>query len=302
MRIAKGMSAFWLVLALFATGCAQPYFEKASVSNEISSTDSDSSVINGSPVATTDPIARTVVAIYDTELKSLCTGSILSASLIVTAGHCFNMDPTKLVLIFGTQLPNERAGKPVVRRVVDGRVNARYVQVNELLEKNPRINPDSIKDWRDIAILKFAGGLPPGFAPAPMLTEASALQNGAVVTLAGYGEIDGKNKIGSDELRKVDVKVYNAAYSTTEVVLDQRFGKGACRGDSGGPAYVTVKGQKLLFGVTSRGVQDTKNDCSQFSVYTNLLSQTAWMAAQAKSLSGPVSGSRKIAGDEPSLN
>jgi secreted trypsin-like serine protease len=186
--------------------------------------------------------------------------------------------------------------------VIDGRVNARYVQVNNTLEKNPRLNPDTIKDWRDISILKFAGGLPPGFVPASLLTDATALKNGTVVTLAGYGEIDGKNKIGSEELRRVDVKISNAAYSPTEVQIDQRSGRGACHGDSGGPAYVTVGTRKFLFGVTSRGVQDIKNDCSQFSVYTNVLSQAQWMTAQAKALAGPVTGARKIAENDPEIH
>ncbi len=280
------------LMLLFAAGlisCAKPEasFSDASASS-LSESNADGGIIGGVPVAGADPIAGTVVAVYDNEQKALCTGSIISSNLVVTAGHCFNQDPTKLVLIFGTQLPNATGSgpKPILRRVVDGRVNPRYLQVNAILEKNPKTDPDSINDWGDISILKFEGGLPAGYSAAQILTTATALVNGAPVTLAGYGEIDGKKQTPSTDLRKVDVTIANARFSATEVQMDQRQGRGACHGDSGGPAYILNGGKRFLFGVTSRGSLDKNNDCSQFSVYTNIVAQMNWLKAQAQALNG----------------
>lgn len=281
-------SVFALLLFFAANliSCAKPDLSKSETTeNSVSESSADGGIIGGVSVADSDPIAGTVVAIYDTELKSLCTGSILSDKFVVTAGHCFNKNPSKLVLIFGTQLPTAKGPKPVLRRVTDGRVNARYLQVDAMLEKSPQTSPDSIKDWGDISILKFEGGLPKGYSPAQLLTQTSALKNGATVTLAGYGEIDGKNQTPSPDLRKVNVIIANAKFSSTEVQLDQRSGRGACHGDSGGPAYIQVNGKRLLFGVTSRGSYDKNNDCSQFSVFTNLVAQSAWLKTQIQALS-----------------
>ena len=272
-----------LLTAMTLAACAKSGGNNSDQSASLG-TNSDSEIIGGESVNPIDPIAKTVVAIFDTEQKSLCTGSILSASLVVTAGHCFNADPTKLVLIFGTQLPSAAGPKPVVRRVVDGRVNPRYTQVNAVFEKNHKLDPDSIKEWGDISVLKFAGGLPPGFFAARVLNISAALKNGALVTLAGYGEINGPQHTPADRLRKVNVSISNAQFAPSEIQMDQRQGKGACHGDSGGPAYINIGGQNFLFGVTSRGSQDKANDCSQFAIYTSILGQMKWLVAQTNAL------------------
>ena len=80
-------------------------------------------------------------------------------------------------------------------------------------------------------------------------------------------------------LNKDDVLVAEPIWGSTEVMLDQTGGKGACHGDSGGPAYAMVNGQMQLFGITSRGVGDgTGPQCTHFSVYTNASAYASWIA------------------------
>ena len=54
-------------------------------------------IIGGAAVTDADPISKTVVAIYDTQQQSLCTGSILSQTLVITAGHCANKANPKAI-------------------------------------------------------------------------------------------------------------------------------------------------------------------------------------------------------------
>jgi secreted trypsin-like serine protease len=107
------------------------------------------------------------------------------------------------------------------------------------------------------------------------------------VTLAGYGvtewwpaESYGE---GAGILRRVDdIPMKNAMFSPTEVLLDQTKKKGACHGDSGGPAIVLSGDHYYLFGVTSRGYPPNgMDDCTSQSVYTNILSYMDWIADTA---------------------
>jgi secreted trypsin-like serine protease len=93
------------------------------------------------------------------------------------------------------------------------------------------------------------------------------------VTLAGYGEIDGRQHLGAKGLNKVQVTIADPNFAPSEVMMDQRNGKGACHGDSGGPAYATgANGQLFLFGATSRLVNDPNNTCGVYTVFSKLQS------------------------------
>jgi hypothetical protein len=136
-------------------------------------------------------------------------------------------------------------------------------------------------DTGDIALLRYKGTTPRGFIPLPLLkTQHLRIldqRRGALTLLAGYGISDGVQKTGSGILRMASARVADAKFSRTEVRLDQTQGKGACHGDSGGPAIVFVGGQAHVWGVTSRGVNDPKDDCSVSAVYTNAVAYEAWI-------------------------
>ena len=122
-------------------------------------------------------------------------------------------------------------------------------------------------DENDIALIRFQGGLPAGYAPAPLLgaDETDVLENGAEVTLAGFGRTIGDEsqlKKGEDDgsgvLRKVQTTIRDAHHGNTEVIVEQSDGKGACHGDSGGPAFVRGHdGTLKLFGVTEAAAPRT---------------------------------------------
>jgi secreted trypsin-like serine protease len=58
-------------------------------------------------------------------------------------------------------------------------------------------------------------------------------------------------------------------FSETEISFSSTDGSGACHGDSGGPAFATIKGQKVIVGITSR-TTDKSGGCHKDSVYTNV--------------------------------
>lgn len=160
---------------------------------------------------------------------------------------------------------------------------------------------DQGADNNDIALLKIDGQMPAGYQLAKILTDDSLIKAGASVTLAGFGvtsvtktPVDPKTypnleeAIASGEvscsydqtqcfivkhnneniLKKTDVQV-TALFGNTEVELNQSQGKGACHGDSGGPAFLNVSGVEYVWGVTSRGSGTNGiDDCSEMALYT----------------------------------
>jgi secreted trypsin-like serine protease len=218
------------------------------------------SIIGGTEVAENDKILQSVVAVYDRTGKQLCTGSLLENNLVVTAAHCISNG--EMYVFFGTAM-----GPTVPRRLID------LVAISPYWETR---NSEKFNTG-DIAIVHFQGTVPEGFKPAKLLKDKKILRKDLTVAVAGFGISNGVTGDGSGTLRKTTLNIADAKFSASEVLLDQTHGTGVCHGDSGGPAYVEINGEYLLWGVTSRGVMDEKNDCSQFTAFTSTLYYAGWI-------------------------
>lgn len=249
------------------------------VPSSISSSDTgdSESIIGGSVVSNAEGIAQSTVLLLDTEKGALCTGNIIAANLILTAAHCTQAHPERIIAIFSTRMPqsSQDLQKMVWRRIIGGKTSAAW----------PLLNASKDKEWGDIALLKFDGALPTGYKAAKLLANKAVLRNGMTVTLAGFGITDGIRHTDTDALRKVDVKFADVNFSSTELLMDQRQGRGACHGDSGGPALIKVAGSDVLVGVTSRGSKDPQDTCLQFSVYTSVVAHLNWIKKTSAELS-----------------
>lgn len=256
------------VLAGLATGlaaCGQPQ------QNAISGYDNQSgSIIGGQEATGSEDFTKTIVALYDVAQGSLCTASILSDSILVTAAHCVESEAKDLRVVFGVDL---EAQNIIVKPVESFQQSPLWAT-----RQNQELNTG------DIAVVKFSGGLPAGYVPATLLSDVKQLKNGQTTLLSGYGIDDGVKQTGAGRLRFVETTIQDTNYSKTEVLIDQKNGKGACHGDSGGPAYVDIGGRKLLWGVTSRGVNDPNNDCSVNAAYTSIPAYSAWVKKTADAL------------------
>ncbi len=227
--------------------------------------DSHDFIIGGQNVHVDDAIAAVSVALMNTDSGALCTATLLSESIAVTAAHCVDGRVEDMRLVFGVKLKGE------VRRV------QRVATPSNWLE-----HQDSEKNTGDIAILKFAGGIPESAAAADLMSSHEFL-NGEYVTLAGFGISKAASQKGHGILRWVEVRIEDAHYSSTEILLDQTDRKGACHGDSGGPAFIQESsGELKLWGVTSRGVEDPSDLCIGQSVYTRIEPYLAWIEQTIK--------------------
>lgn len=241
-------------------------------------------IIGGDLVSSDDQEAKTTVALLTITPQGVgtCTASIIAKDLLVTAAHCVTDE-------FGRVYVGQRLRIVFNKSIEDG-IDGNRVSVAARVPAGWKGMFSSGKDQSDIAVVHFKGGLPNGFKPAVLLPASRPLQNGQTVTLAGYGvtQMDPSGGSGSGILRKVDVKISNAKFAKTEVLLDQRQGRGACHGDSGGPAEIVRNGVKYLWGVTNRGYPETgPDDCAQFSIYTRITAHQSFIntaAAQLRAL------------------
>jgi hypothetical protein len=259
---------FLLGVALILCGCS-PVSKPTALERDRFQT---SGIIGGKKADGTEPFSKTIVALFDTQRGMLCTASILSESTLVTAAHCFTGPSASWRIIFGTDI---RAESRVMRPIVSYLTTPMWP-----------VRGDEPVNSGDIAVVRFDGGLPEGYRPVGLLEDTSVLATNSVVMLAGYGVEDGVQRTGSGILRFVETTLLDPNYSETEMSVDQSKGRGACHGDSGGPAYVKVGDAWMLWGVTNHGINDTKDNCSTHASYALIPFYKNWIARAVKILTG----------------
>lgn len=292
-------------LALALVGCGQQN------SGSVSTGAADSSIIGGSDATGTEDFAKTVVALYNVREGFICTASILSNDILLTAAHCVSGAASDTLVIFDKEAMGTL--KAVLQPIVDKRGGLDEEGLNEIPATAPirrataytvspiwPVKQNDLLNTGDIALVKFKGGLAPGFERAALLTSTEALANGQPVILSGYGTSDGVKGTGSGLLRFVETTIKQVDYTKTEILIEQSLGKGACHGDSGGPAYTVINGKKYVIGVTSRGVDDLKNDCSVSAAYTGVSFYAKWIVAAVKALNTETSTDKALPLPAPS--
>ena len=232
-----------------------------------------------------------IVGIYNTSTSSLCTGSLIAKNLVLSAAHCVDAATVKnTIIFFGISLAD------VAQQFHQGDTsNMRHV-LNAVVHEGfgaSKINPAVSNN--DISIFLFEGEAPAGFIPARVapLRLLPVLQSNAEATLAGFGVSEYKSDptthqplihTGAGILRSVgNIKILSVMSTGEEIIFDQFAGKGACHGDSGGPAYYdeTATNTRWLIGVTSR---DRQGQCQGENVFTGVLGYENWIETTANKL------------------
>lgn len=239
MRAFK-LSLLGALLALALTACSQ---SNGTQQNSLSN-GPIAGIYGGDLVQADDSVSQSIVGLYSTDQDYLCTGSLISDDLVITAAHCVQGDLTKIVVLFGnTLIDGKKLGNGVVaRKGVDGRAYPGF-DMHHITETG----------MNDVGLIRFAGGIPAGYKPATLLVNYAAhVKNGTPVVMAGYGISSRFLNTGAGTLRKATLQVQNANLSPNETSIVPSWSKGICSGDSGGPAYLAVDGKYALWGITSR--------------------------------------------------
>lgn len=233
--------------------------------------DNSVGIINGQPVDQSSIASSTTARIlivsgeYSYWLP-VCTASILSEDLILTAAHCVNGNTNDTVRIgFGVEpLTIDSQINPDTR--IDVLEKFITLEVTGII-----IHPQytEVGYDHDMALIRVSGKIPEGFQPIPLLStkQSQSIKEGTIyqVLLAGYGLLSEEPIVESSILRQTNV---SAQFEGLHLVTDQTQGSGGCHGDSGGPAYLEMQGAFYLVGVT-HGPLEPFMDCHHAGVWGN---------------------------------
>ena len=243
-------------------------------------------IVGGEEVQEPDPIRSSTIGLFTPspggQSGALCTASIIGKGMALTAAHCISPGGAKPILLFGRDI---HAAETVKRA-------ATAVSVNPLWGKRQGKGMDE----GDIALVKFAGPLPKGYRQVRLNRSDANLVKGRAAVLAGYGISNAQTHSGAGILRKTSISIDNPRSGKSEMVLNQSHGRGACHGDSGGPAFVNVGGKNVLAGVTNRSYPaHAPDDCGHQVVYTKVNAYRSWIAKEEKSMRGSASAPAVLA-------
>jgi hypothetical protein len=224
-----------------------------------------------------------VVAIYYRKADGqtyICTGTLLSETIILTAGHCgCGLKGSYWVNVN----QDARSTAPNQLEVVDGAP----ILFDQRVCRNGQLaggNDLALIRLRDGAVLA-AQGQPNlnGYPPDLVFNLRTQIPRGIRVRVVGYGFTESRG-IGIRNQADLPVYSFDCEEATlagicgpfSEMILaDQEAGRPAndtCGGDSGGPVFWTHGGTSLLVGVTSRAAPGTQENaalhCGGGGIYT----------------------------------
>lgn len=252
-------------------------------------------IIMGQIVNPQDRIARSTVMLLHTGFmetgRGLCSGTLVAQDLVMTAAHCVvnleNGEPypaSRFRIYFGN-----------FHRAEDGThdwMESRARDVRQVIPHEGYKIPYNGGDLHDIALVRLKDEAPSDFEPATLLTDLSVLGEKQPVTIAGFGNIKyygDPSEPRSRLLRSFKTFVHSARNEKTGMVTfvrpttirtddEYRLAVGGMAGgDSGGPGFVEVGSELLVFGVAS-GYRD------DFASYENVPTHLEWLRETARRL------------------
>ncbi len=173
-------------------------------------------IVGGQPAGGT--LAAQTVMIVSTR-GAVCTGVVLSASVVLTAAHCVQPKADYAVAVIEPEGPRILPASRVAL--------------------HPGFDPDSFSTRRptpDLALMQLAGPLPPRFVPARLSADPALPARGTGFTLAGFGVVRDGDGTSAGTLRLVNLPMVGTTGGIMIRLSRAAAAAGGCTGDSGGPA------------------------------------------------------------------
>jgi len=199
--------------------------------------------------------------------QGVCTGTLIAADVVLTAGHCAEINPTA-VIANTTDYTSTAGSRVAVQRTV------------------------AYPSWEttyDVAVIVLAQPIT-GVQPRKLGTSCTfnAFQSDVMVRLVGFGATDTQGKAANSVLKEATTAVTDPMCSSgngcnTSVAPGGEFiagGSGtadSCFGDSGGPVYLETPRGTVVVGAVSRGVNNSATPCGGGGIYVRTDKIVQWI-------------------------
>lgn len=242
-----------ILTSLSFTSCGANKESAQSTETEVSD------IVNGKSVTQKNENSHSIVAIVAerNEGQALCTGTIVSPDVILTAAHCVDGSPQRLHIVFN---------------VTVSKTNAKNIRDADKVMQHPNWNHHMPSGEGDLALIHFKGDLPEGYKPVKLADENLKLKMGEKVLMIGYGVTNGDSETGSGKLRQTTSEIIER-HSPTEIITDGQKSS-VCFGDSGGPAFIKSGKEYVQWGVAS---SVTNKSCDEASIHTEVMKYEQWI-------------------------
>ncbi len=218
----------------------------------------------------------------------ICTGSVVSSSLILTAAHCV-VDPD-------SGATRDPADYVVVTGNVDWTEAPREMSAVAQILVNPVYEPGGVRNRWDAALLHLSR---PIQAPPIRFAETKIWNEGTVALIAGWGVTQFEQEDATEHLQWAPTIVQSDQYCLLNApgflpgiqlcaIEASGFESGACHGDSGGPllAQAPSRQELMLIGVTKGAYGACRTDLP--NLFTRSDSISAWINGRIKALNPPL--------------
>jgi endonuclease G len=206
-----------------------------------------------------------VVAVLGQE-GALCTGTLIAADLVLTAGHCIDAHPVEVIL---------------------GSVDLARPDGERRAVKWSRAYPSWL-DQYDVGVIMLEH---PVFAkPRAVVQDCTGDERfaaGAPVQVVGFGLTTTSGTGDNTRLHQAMLPVVDPSCTTDPacapaIAPDGEFiaggdGTDACFGDSGGPVYLDTPTGTGLIGVVSRGLASWTEPCGGGGIYVRADKVVPWI-------------------------
>ena len=208
-------------------------------------------IVGGMP-DTTDGAVMALIDQLNATTATACSGTTIAlagaSGIFLTAAHCVVANDGMGHVTTPIQLA--AVGNLFVVPGPDWQTNVHnglYYGVGQVAV-HPQYN-GAVDSPFDIALVRFLGAVPAQPVIPALTPTEDKLAVGTTVTVVGFGKTDANTM----NTTRYEVDRQITSINANQFIYSQTDGKGACEGDSGGPALVDTPDGRRVAGITSFG-------------------------------------------------